>query len=117
MRIRLEAEMVELTSWGMRVENKIDPGRVFTCPLSLHRTLDVVCVCMKPKEPEEFSPGWIRPEKFRHNMDWRNFKKGEADKLALRAFEIIGSYPIYRKRTRKTRKLDEQIIEWLKKEE
>ncbi|MBS7638789.1 hypothetical protein KEJ49_07945 [Candidatus Bathyarchaeota archaeon] len=118
VRRRLEAEMVEeLASWGVRVENKIDPGRVFTCPLSLHRTLDVVCVCMKPQELDEFSPEWINPEKFRHNMDWRNFKKGEADKLALKAFEMIGSYPIYRRRrTRKTRKLDEQIIEWLKKE-
>ncbi len=118
VRMRLEAGMVEeRTSWGIRVENKMDPGRVFTCPLSLHRTLDAVCICMKPDDLEEFSPEWIKPEKFRHDHDWRSFKKGEADKLALKAFEIIGNYPIYRRRrTRKTRKLDEQIIEWLKKE-
>lgn len=118
VRIRLEAEMVEeLTSWGVRVENKMDLGRVFTCPLSLHRTLDVVCVCMKPQELEEFSPEWIRPEKFRHNYDWRDFKKGEADELALKSLEYIGGYPLIRRRkTRKTKKIDQQIMEWLKKE-
>ncbi|MBS7653211.1 MAG: hypothetical protein QW486_06410 [Candidatus Bathyarchaeia archaeon] len=118
VRIRLEAEMVdELTSWGIKVENKMDPGRVFTCPLSLHRTLDAVCICMKPQELEEFSPEWIRPEKFRHNDDWRNFKKGEADGLALKSLEHIGGYPlIRRRRTRRTKRLDQQIVEWLKKE-
>jgi hypothetical protein len=118
VKIRLEAEMAEeLTSWGIRVENKMDPGRVFTCPLSLHRTLDVVCVCMKPWELWEFSPEWIRPGNFRHNEDWRGFKRGEADQLAIKSLEQIGGYPLTRTRkTRKTKKLDQQIMEWLKKE-
>lgn len=118
VRIRVEAEIAEvLTPWGIRVENKMDPGRVFTCPLSLHRTLDAVCICMKPDELEEFTPEWIRPDKFRHNHGWRSFKEGEADMLALKSLENIGGYPLIRRRkTRKTKKLDEQIMEWLMRE-
>ncbi|MEM2440410.1 MAG: hypothetical protein QW493_04260 [Candidatus Bathyarchaeia archaeon] len=105
-----------LNAEDVRVENRMDAGRVFTCPLSLHRELDVVCVCMKPNELDSFSPEWIQPSNFRHNTRWRIFKKGEADKLALKAYETVGSYPASTTRKRWKRKsLDQQIIEWLQK--
>jgi hypothetical protein len=101
----------------VRIENRMDAGRVFTCPLSLHRELDVVCVCLKPNELDSFSPEWIKPGNFRHNPDWRRFRRGEADELALKAYEVIGGYPIYTLKGRKRRKsFDQQIIEWLRKE-
>ncbi len=117
VKIQVESELAErLPPLGVAVENKMDMGRVFTSPLSLHRTLDAVCICMKPEELEEFSPEWIRPEGYKHNGDWRNFKRGEADELALKSLEHIGGYPSPRRRTRKTKKLDQQIMEWLKRE-
>ncbi|MEM2806510.1 MAG: hypothetical protein QXK86_06660 [Candidatus Bathyarchaeia archaeon] len=101
---------------GIHVENRMDAGRVFTCPLSLHRVLDVVCVCIKPNELDRFSPEWIQPSNFRHNTDWREFIKGEADELALKAYSMVGGYPAWKRyRKRKNKKLDEQINEWLKK--
>ncbi|MEM0057329.1 MAG: hypothetical protein QXG58_01280 [Candidatus Bathyarchaeia archaeon] len=106
----------ELNVEDIRVENRMDAGRVFTCPLSLHRELDVVCVCLKPNELDEFSPEWIQPNSFRHNPKWREFREGEADELALKTYEIVGSYPASpagKKRKRKS--LDQQIIDWLKR--
>ncbi|MBS7608650.1 MAG: hypothetical protein QXS01_04830 [Candidatus Bathyarchaeia archaeon] len=105
-----------LTMENVHVENRMDAGRVFTCPLSLHRELDVVCVCMKPNELDNFSPEWIKPHSFRHNPQWREHVKGEADKLALKAYEAVGGYPksTVRKK-RKKKSLDQQIIEWLQK--
>lgn len=98
------------------VENRMDPGRVFTSPLSLHRTLNAVCICMKPNELDSFSPEWTQPFRFRHNPSWREARRGEADELALKAYQNIGGYPLKRPtRTRKTKRLDQQISEWLKK--
>ncbi|MBC7130367.1 hypothetical protein H5T51_03985 [Candidatus Bathyarchaeota archaeon] len=95
----------------VKVENRMDAGRVFTCPLSLHRNLETVCICMKPNELEAFTQEWIKPAEFRHNEKWREFKHGEADELAIKAYELIGGYP--KGRRRKTKKLDHQIMEWL----
>ncbi|MEM1552793.1 MAG: hypothetical protein QXO49_05935 [Candidatus Bathyarchaeia archaeon] len=102
---------------NVKVENRMDAGRVFTCPLSLHRQLDVVCVCLKPDEVDSFSPEWIQPSSFRHNLEWRNFQKGEADTLALKAYEAVGGYPMLtgKRRKAKSRRLDQQINEWLQK--
>jgi len=99
------------------VENKIDLTRVFTCPLSLHRELDAVCVCMKAEDLEKFNPKWVNPQTFRHDPDWREFKDGEADGLAEKAYKAVGGYLFKpRKKRRKTKPLDEQILEWLQKE-
>lgn len=101
---------------NVRVENRMDAGRVFTCPLSLHRELDVVCVCMKPDELDSFSPEWIQSNNFRHNTRWREYIKGEADKLALNAYKAVGGYPTSTTgRKRKRKSFDQQIIEWLQK--
>ena len=100
---------------SLRVENKIDPQRLFTCPLSLHRKLDVVCVCLKPEELHEFHPDWTRPTEFRHNPRWREYVPGEADGLVRRAYETVGGYPNpYRPRRRKHPPLDRQILRWLR---
>lgn len=97
----------------VRVENRMDAGRVFTCPLSLHRMLDTVCVCLKPDELDNFTPEWIKPAKFRHNQEWRRFISGEADKLAMEAYMFIGG--CLKREKRKMKKLDSQIMEWLKR--
>lgn len=105
-----------LKAEGVQVENRMDTGRVFTCPLSLHRQLDVVCICLKPNELDDFSPEWIQPSKFKHNPAWRDFKKGEADALAIKAYETVGGYPApSRKEKSKGKRLDQQINEWLRK--
>ncbi|MCS7120897.1 MAG: hypothetical protein NZ952_06840 [Candidatus Bathyarchaeota archaeon] len=101
----------------IRVENKMDLARVFTCPLSLHRKLDVSCICMKPNQLDEFTPEWLAPDRFRHNLTWREFIEGEADELAESAYSAIGGYQLLsRRRKRKTMPLDRQIIKWLFKD-
>jgi len=99
------------------VENKVDPTRVFTCPLSLHRELNVVCVCFKPNRLSEFTPEWIQPSSFRHDSSWREFVKGEADEIAEDAYKTIGGYPLrYRRRRRRTVPLDRQVVKWLQRD-
>jgi len=115
---KLTSRFMELSPKGqIVVENKMDPTRVFTCPLSLHRKLNVVCICMKTKDLKNFTLKWIDPENFRHNPNWREFREGEADKLAETAYKTIGGYPLKlrRRRTRKTKPLDKQILEWLQR--
>ncbi|MEM3565444.1 MAG: hypothetical protein QXK47_04250 [Candidatus Bathyarchaeia archaeon] len=105
-----------LKAENIKVENRMDAGRVFTCPLSLHRQLDVVCVCLKSNDIDNFSPEWIKPSNFRHNHAWRNFQKGEADTLATKAYETVGGYPTpLRKGKPRGKRLDQQIKEWLQK--
>jgi hypothetical protein len=105
-----------LKAESVKVENRMDAGRVFTCPLSLHRQLDVVCVCLKPNQMDDFSPDWIKPSNFRHNPAWRDCQKGEADTLAIKAYQTVGGYPAPLGRGKpKSKRLDQQINEWLKK--
>ena len=101
----------------IKVENNMDSARVFTCPLSLHRELNVVCICMKPNQLDDFTIEWTNPSSFKHNKDWRNFLNGEADSLALKAYNTIGGYPYSSKpiKHRKMKRLDEQIRKWLHK--
>ncbi len=116
--LKLSSKFIELSPRGeTKVENRIDPRRVFTCPLSLHRELDVVCICMKPNQLDDFSPDWINPSNFKHNTSWRIFMEGEGDELAREAIKTVGGYPlpVKRGRRRKKMRLDEQIMRWLKK--
>jgi len=76
----------------LRVENKMDIKRVFTAPLSLHRQLDLCCVCFKPDAICDFSPEWAEIKRFHHDPSWRNYEDGEADDLAERALAEIGGY-------------------------
>ncbi|HDN01818.1 MAG TPA: hypothetical protein ENF42_02470 [Candidatus Bathyarchaeota archaeon] len=100
---------------GIKVENKIDVARVFTAPLSLHRRLDVACICIMPEDLDEFTPEWLKPSAFRHSTDWRRYSSGEADDLAVKAIRTVGRYPGVTTKKRKTSPLDRQIMKWLTK--
>ena len=115
---KLSQKLITLSPRGKTVvENKMDLTRVFTCPLSLHRRLDVLCVCIKPDRLDDFSIEWVRPSTFRHDPSWREFLEGEADELAEDAYKTVGGYPLQPRRRRRRRgtPLDEQIKRWLQK--
>jgi len=99
------------------VENKIDLQRVFTAPLSLHRVLDRVAVCLKPEKIGEFDISWTDPKSFKHDpSSWRRYVVGEGDELAERAFRAIGPYIVGRiRRRRKHKPLDKQILDMFKR--
>lgn len=99
----------------LKVENVMDIQRLFTCPLSLHRQLDLVCICFTPNDIDSFNLDWTNPENFRHNFNWNSFVEGEADDLALKAINIIGGYPYKLRRSRKESPVDEMIRRWLEK--
>ncbi|MEM1509270.1 MAG: hypothetical protein QXY49_03095 [Thermofilaceae archaeon] len=88
---KLEEQLKELIEkWKvLKVENLMDPKRVFTVPLSFHRRVDKIAVCFKPDELDRFDPSWADPAAFKHDPHWRDNVPGEADQLAqeaLRAF-------------------------------
>ena len=83
---------VDVGERPLKVENEMDMKRVFTTPLSLHKTLDVAVVCFKPNELDEFHISWANPREIRHNKDWREYVEGEADNLALLAIKEVGGY-------------------------
>jgi hypothetical protein len=87
----------------LSVENKIDPKRIFTAPLSLHRNLFRACVCILPEDLNSFEISWTNPQSFRHNNSWTRFAKGEGDNFAEQAYGKIGPCPytgrLYQKRS------------------
>ncbi len=83
----------------LKVENLMDPQRVFTAPLSLHRELDMSCVALKPDELDSFEPSWADPREPRHNPAWRDREPGEAEQLAELALREVGGYLRRRKTT------------------
>jgi len=103
----------------IKVENLMDPQRVFTAPLSLHKKLNVSCIAFKPEEIDSFDLSWINPENFKHNLKWRLYEVGEADELALKAFQTIGPYPkpYGSGRRRRHKPLDEAIRKYLPKDD
>jgi hypothetical protein len=82
---------------GVRVDNEIDPQRVFTAPLSLHRTLDRVAVVIEKNSLDSFNLSWVDVNSYIHFNNWKIFERGEADDLARKAFSEIGGYPSSRK--------------------
>lgn len=86
---------------GVRVDNEIDPQRVFTAPLSLHRNLDRVAVVIERNSLDSFNLSWVSIDSYIHFNGWKNFEKGEADDLAKKAFLEIGGYPSSHKVVRK----------------
>jgi len=101
---------------GLVVESRIDIQRVFTSPLSLHRLLDRIAVCLPPDKLEEFDISWTDPNSYVHFPDsWRRFSEGEGDDLAERAFISIGPYIAGKHRRRKHKPLDAEILEAMKK--
>lgn len=103
----------------LNIENEMDLQRVFTCPLSLHRSLNVVAVCFPPNMTNDFTLEWTSVEHYRHWNGWDRFEIGEADRLAERAYQIIGAYPLRKlpKPFERERKSTAELITgWLKKE-
>ena len=99
---------------NLKVENKIDVQRLFTAPLSLHRCLDMVCVCIDPYRILDFTLEMASPYGFKHFNDWDKYVEGEGDELAFKSFNTIGSYvgPMKAKRG-KHPPLDKQILDIL----
>ncbi|RJS83863.1 hypothetical protein CW706_05470 [Candidatus Bathyarchaeota archaeon] len=89
----------------LRIENKIDIKRVFTAPLSLHRQLNLCCVCFKPNDINNFSPEWANIENPRHNSSWRKYEEGEGDRLAEKALAEVGGYDGWREAPRRSRRV------------
>jgi len=107
---------LEHNAENLRVDNEIDPQRLFTCPLSLHKELDRVCVCIAPDSLNQFTPDWTLPKTYKHYGAWDRHSIGEADELAVKAFQTVGGCPsLPRFRARKHPPLDEQIMKWLDK--
>lgn len=101
---------------NVTVENKIDIQRVFTAPLSFHRTIDRVAVCLPPDSLGEFDISWTDPKMFKHFPDsWRRFEPGEGDALAEKAFFAIGPYIREGSRRRKHKPLDQEVLEAFRK--
>jgi len=108
--------LVELNAENLRIENEMDPQRMFSCPLSLHREVSSVCVCIEPNELDDFNPEWSSIDGYKHHFGWIEHIVGEADTLALIAIETVGGYPFTPKfRRRKHPPLDEQIMDWIEK--
>ncbi len=87
----------------LKVENKIDLKRVFTAPLSLHRSLNLCCVCFRPNDVDNFNLDWTRPDDYRHDESWKVFEEGEADPLAEKALAEIGGYSGWPKTVTRTK--------------
>jgi len=103
---------------SMLVENEMDPQRLFTCPLSLHKNLDRVCVCIGLADLDKFKPKWTSPSSYRHFKDWGEHVVGEADELAQKAYTAVGPYATFPHLPRKRRPpLDQEIIDWRQKME
>jgi len=75
----------------LKVENEMDLQRVFTCPLSLHRSRNLVAVCLSPDTVSDFVLEWVSPEQYRHWSEWNKFETGEVDQLAEKARKIVGA--------------------------
>ncbi|MEM3506602.1 MAG: hypothetical protein QXT31_02985, partial [Candidatus Bathyarchaeia archaeon] len=74
----------------LKLENKIDQQRLFTCPLSLHRKLNYVCVCIHRDDLKNFDLSWINIKGYKHYKGWNSYKLGEADELAEKSYLEVG---------------------------
>ncbi len=110
--IRIKHEAPEL-----RVDNELKPKCLLSVPLSLHRKVDSVIICLSPDELCEFDPCWSNPNSFRHNKGWKKFTPGEADSLIKKAIEIYGGYPYTRRRYRRREpRVEDMIRKWIERE-
>jgi hypothetical protein len=98
---------------ALRVDNEMDVQRLFTCPLSLHKELDRVCVCIAVEDLDRFTPEWTAVGAYRHYEGWNRWEEGEGDSIAVKACAAIGPSPSRpRLRLRRHRPLGEQIDHW-----
>ncbi|HDM92575.1 MAG TPA: hypothetical protein ENG69_04205 [Candidatus Korarchaeota archaeon] len=112
---RVEEIRLKFEAHGLRVDNEVKPRGLFSVPLSLHRSVDSVVVCVDPSELEEFDPSWASPGAYRSSDSWRRFEPGEADDAVLRSHEVHGGYPLAGRRSRRRKEppVDEMIRRWL----
>jgi len=106
-------------AFKLRVDNEIKPKNLFSVPLSLHRKVNSVIICLRPDEICCFDPSWSDPDSFKHSEDWRKFSVGEADSLVKKAIQIYGGYPYSRIRAgyrRKEPRVEDMIGKWLRKD-
>lgn len=79
-------ELVERSQGALKVEDLVDPKRVFTAPLSLHRELNYAAVCIPPDELSQFAPEWADPESPKHEEGcYARGEPGEAAELVEKA--------------------------------
>jgi len=83
-------KLAEKSRGILKVENLIDEKRVFTSPLSLHRTKDAVAVCFLPKDLDNFKIEWTNPSNFKHDSSWKNYVLNEAEQLCKLAIKELG---------------------------
>jgi len=99
----------------LNIENEMDLQRVFTCPLSLHRSLNKVAVCVSPDEIDKFIPEWTRVDGYRHWKGWDQHDVGEADALAEKAHKFAGSYTMKSLPNAKLERTQtNSIVKWLR---
>ncbi|MGC9169610.1 MAG: hypothetical protein ACP5HD_02565 [Thermoproteus sp.] len=86
-------ELSERSGGVLKVEDLVDPKRVFTAPLSLHRELNYAAVCIPLDKLSSFSPDWANPESPRHEEGcYARVEPGEAARLveaALAEYEPV----------------------------
>jgi hypothetical protein len=121
VREKVSSKIVEVAvrfkAENLRVDNEIDPQRLFVSPLSIHKEEVKVSVCIDPNRLNCFNPETdANLDGFKHFEGWKAYVEGEADELALKAYEYFGGFPTLPKpRRRKHPPLDKQILKWLKK--
>lgn len=122
LRIKVEPRVAEIrrrldaAGMGVRVENQLKPRSLFTVPLSLHRVIDRVAICLKPEDLDDFDLSWTEPFSFKHHA-WEVYEVGEADGASKKALELVGGYPVAgrgaaRGRRRKEPPVDEMVRKW-----
>jgi len=98
----------------LNIENEIDLQRVFTCPLSLHRSLNRVAVCVPQDRIDRFIPDWTTVEGYRHWRGWDQYSIGEADALAEKAYKLAGPYSKSLPKPKLKQPHTDTIVKWLK---
>lgn len=116
LKMRVEPEVAEIRrrfgAAGLRVENQLKLRSLFTVPLSLHRRVDRVAVCLKPEDVDDFDLSWTDPSSFKHR-DWEGYELGEADEASKKALDVVGGYPSRRGKKRKEPPVDEMVRKWV----
>lgn len=90
-----ELESIAKESGGvLKVENLIDSKRIFTAPLSFHKSVDLITVCFLPSDLHNFTPEWANPKNFKHREGLYNaYEKDEAEDLVIKAVSEL-SIPV-----------------------
>ncbi|MEM0027500.1 MAG: hypothetical protein QXT53_05835 [Ignisphaera sp.] len=83
------SELAQRSGGKVKVENLVDPKRVFTAPLSIHRKHDLVAVVIDAKNMDSFDISWASIRNFKTDDSWKYFSPGEAEALVRDAIKIL----------------------------